>query len=81
MLALRGDHSNWYGILTYNSASRDIEDGRRVQSLQPRARRLGGQPINRHGLPFGLTEEFVEIYRLHSLLPEELRLRDAARAT
>ena len=34
-----------------------------------------GNPINRHHSPFGLTEEFVEVYRLHSLLPETLQLR------
>ena len=36
---------------------------------------LVGNHINKHGKPFGLTEEFVEVYRLHSLLPEELQLR------
>ena len=36
---------------------------------------LVGNRINKHGSPFGLTEEFVEVYRLHSLLPEALRLQ------
>ena len=34
-----------------------------------------GNPVNKHGRAFGLTEEFVEVYRLHSLLPETLQLR------
>jgi hypothetical protein len=34
-----------------------------------------GNPVDKHGRGFGLTEEFVEVYRLHSLLPEELVLR------
>jgi hypothetical protein len=34
-----------------------------------------GNPINKHGSPVGLTQEFVEVYRLHSLLPETFRLR------
>ena len=34
-----------------------------------------GNPINRHHCAFGLSEEFVEVYRLHSLLPETLQLR------
>ena len=34
-----------------------------------------GNPIDKHGQPFGLTEEFVEVYRLHSLLPETIRIR------
>jgi len=33
-----------------------------------------GNPINKHNSEYGLTEEFVEIYRLHSLLPESLKL-------
>ena len=36
---------------------------------------LVGNSINKHGAPYGLTEEFVEVYRLHSLLPETLRFR------
>ena len=34
-----------------------------------------GNPINRHHCVYGLSEEFVEVYRLHSLLPETLQLR------
>ena len=34
-----------------------------------------GNPIDKHGCAFGLSEEFVEVYRLHSLLPETLQLR------
>ena len=34
-----------------------------------------GNPIDKHGSPFGLTEEFAEVYRLHSLLPEALQAR------
>jgi alpha-dioxygenase len=41
---------------------------------------LGGlvglkKPIN-HGIPYSLTEEFVSVYRMHSLLPDYLDLRD-----
>uniref|UniRef100_A0A2N9ELS2 Uncharacterized protein n=1 Tax=Fagus sylvatica TaxID=28930 RepID=A0A2N9ELS2_FAGSY len=41
---------------------------------------LGGlvglkKPIN-HGVPYSLTEEFVSVYRMHSLLPDYLDLRD-----
>lgn len=34
-----------------------------------------GNPIDKHGEPFGLTQEFVEVYRLHSLLPETLKFK------
>ncbi|THG20923.1 hypothetical protein TEA_024627 [Camellia sinensis var. sinensis] len=41
---------------------------------------LGGlvglrKPEN-HGVPYSLTEEFVSVYRMHSLLPDHLLLRD-----
>lgn len=29
-----------------------------------------------HGVPYSLTEEFVGVYRMHSLLPDQLHLRD-----
>ncbi|KAF4385231.1 hypothetical protein G4B88_026514, partial [Cannabis sativa] len=29
-----------------------------------------------HGIPYSLTEEFVSVYRMHSLLPEKFILRD-----
>jgi hypothetical protein len=37
---------------------------------------LVGNSIDKHGEPYGLTEEFVEVYRLHSLLPESLTIED-----
>lgn len=29
-----------------------------------------------HGVPYSLTEEFVSVYRMHSLLPDEIVLRN-----
>lgn len=29
-----------------------------------------------HGVPYSLTEEFVSVYRMHSLLPDKIILRD-----
>ena len=29
-----------------------------------------------HGVPYSLTEEFVSVYRMHSLLPDEIVIRD-----
>ena len=49
---------------------------RRYPKSRVRNPELGGvvgNPINKHDQPYGLTEEFVEVYRLHSLLPETLR--------
>lgn len=33
------------------------------------------KPID-HGVPYSLTEEFVSVYRMHSLLPDEIILRN-----
>ncbi len=42
---------------------------------------LSGYPGSRkdhYGVPFTLTEEFVSVYRLHPLLPDDFRFRSAA---
>ncbi|CAI9113502.1 OLC1v1014114C1 [Oldenlandia corymbosa var. corymbosa] len=33
-----------------------------------------------HGIPYSLTEEFVSVYRMHSLLPDKILLRDTRTA-
>jgi hypothetical protein len=70
-------NSNWYGILTYKFRKPDKR--KTVAEFNVASPELGGlvgNHINRHNVPFGLAEEFVEVYRLHSLLPEELNIRD-----
>ncbi len=72
-----GLNSNWYGMLTYRF--RDAKDRKTLAEFNVSSPELGGlvgNDINKHGQPFGLTEEFTEVYRLHSLLPESLRLKD-----
>lgn len=34
-----------------------------------------------HGVPYSLTEEFVSVYRIHSLLPDEIVLRNIKSTT
>jgi hypothetical protein len=62
-LAMR---ANWHGLL-----------GRRFRK---RFGRLGngevlsgipGSPTDHHGVPFSLTEEFVAVYRMHPLIPDD----------
>jgi hypothetical protein len=71
-----GLNSNWYGLLTYKmrkgKARKTLSE---VNIRNPELGGIVGNPINRHHSPFGLSEEFVEVYRLHSLLPETLELR------
>jgi hypothetical protein len=71
-----GLNSNWYGLLTYK-----LRKGKARKTLyevnirNPELGGIVGNPINRHDCAFGLSEEFVEVYRLHSLLPETLEVR------
>jgi Animal haem peroxidase/Tetratricopeptide repeat len=71
-----GLNSNWYGLLTYlmrkGKARKTLSE---VNIRNPELGGIVGNPINRHHCVFGLSEEFVEVYRLHSLLPETLELR------
>jgi hypothetical protein len=61
--------ANWYGIL-----------GRRLGKLSSNEV-LGGIPgstTDHHGVPYSLTEEFVAVYRMHPLLPDEFTFRSIA---
>jgi hypothetical protein len=76
-----GLNSNWYGLFTYL-----LQKGKARKTLSEvniRNAELGGivgNPINQHGCAFGFSEEFVEVYRLHSLLPEKLELQKRGKA-
>lgn len=37
---------------------------------------VGLKQPNNHGVPYSLTEEFIAVYRMHSLLPDSLQLRN-----
>jgi Animal haem peroxidase len=71
-----GLNSNWYGLLTYlmhkGKARKTLSE---INIRNPELGGIVGNPINRHDSVFGFSEEFVEVYRLHSLLPETLQLR------
>ncbi|KAI3808705.1 hypothetical protein L1987_24663 [Smallanthus sonchifolius] len=66
-----GMRANWYGLLgkrfkdTYGHVG-----GRYLGGL------VGLKKPNNHGVPYSLTEEFVSVYRLHSLVPDHLLIRD-----
>ncbi|KAB5531799.1 hypothetical protein DKX38_018469 [Salix brachista] len=67
---LAGMRINWYGFL-----------GKKIKDLFGH---IGGPVLSGlvglrrprdHGVPYSLTEEFVSVYRMHSLLPEKFILR------
>ena len=69
-------NANWFGLLVnffHHGKARKTFDEIKVRN--PEMGGVVGNPIDKHGRGFGLTEEFVEVYRLHSLLPEDLVLR------
>ncbi|XP_076891583.1 alpha-dioxygenase PIOX-like [Bidens hawaiensis] len=63
--------ANWYGILgkrfkdTFGHVGGPILGGL-----------VGLKKPNNHGVPYSLTEEFASVYRMHSLLPDQLIIRD-----
>jgi hypothetical protein len=76
-----GLNANWYGLLT--NLFRSGKNRKTVANINVRNPELGGvvgNPIDKHDQPFGLTQEFVEVYRLHSLLPETLKCKQMGAA-
>ena len=72
----KGMRANWYGLLT-DLFDRDVHP-KALEQLRIKNRELGGILGNPTGsaAKFGLSEEFTAVYRLHSLLPDQLRLGD-----
>jgi len=69
-------NANWYGILTnLFQRGKDRDTLAEINLNNPELGGVVGNPIDKHGQPYGLTEEFTEVYRLHSLLPESLQIR------
>ena len=71
-----GLNANWFGLLT--NVFRAGSERKTLSEFNVRNPEMGGLVGNRldkHGHPFSFAEEFVEVYRLHSLLPEFIRLQ------
>src|SRR5262249_17233728 len=70
VLALR---TNWWGL-----------EGERLDKLVGRltknevVRGIPGSPTNFSGVPYSLTEEFVCVYRMHPLIPDDYSFRAVA---
>jgi len=66
-----GLKTNWYGRFSKlqnvfpKLADNDIFSG------------IPGSPTEHHGVPFSLTEEFVSVYRMHTLMPDHFTIRSA----
>ena len=62
--------ANWWGLLGERF---DRRWGRLTQ--WDLLRGIPGSPTNHHGVPFSLTEEFVAVYRMHPLIPDDFTFR------
>ncbi|MFI1280151.1 peroxidase family protein [Streptomyces sp. NPDC020858] len=68
-----GMRANWYGLL-----------GRRVHRLLGRLSEsevlsgIAGGRTDHFGVPYALTEEFVAVYRMHPLVPDDWSFRSVA---
>jgi hypothetical protein len=65
--------TNWYGLITQTFGG---QRKRVLEEIPITSRELGGILGNPQGTfaKYGLSEEFTAVYRLHSLLPDELRV-------
>ena len=69
---IKAMHVNWWGILGERF---DKRFGRVTNSQVLRG--IIGAPTHDHGIPYSLTEEFVSVYRMHPLIPDEFIFRSA----
>ncbi len=65
--------TNWWGLEGHRL---DRLIGRRTSNEVIRG--IPGSPTALHGVPFQLTEEFVAVYRMHPLIPDEFSFRALA---
>ncbi|HKU40810.1 MAG TPA: peroxidase family protein, partial [Polyangiales bacterium] len=68
-------NSNWYGFLTnLRRTRRERKTVATINIADPIAGGIVGNATDNHGVPYALTREFLSVYRLHSLLPDQLEL-------
>lgn len=63
-------HANWWGLV----GERFTKRFGRLGSSEAISG-IPGSPTNHHGVPYSLTEEFVGVYRMHPLLPDDYQFR------
>jgi hypothetical protein len=65
--------ANWFGVLgeQFDRIFGRITDDEVLQGIP-------GSSTNDHGVPYSLTEEFVAVYRMHPLIPDDFIFRSVA---
>lgn len=76
-----GMGANWWGLL--ETMSKDWKDRRVDNGWEPKDAVLGGivgGKRDNHGKPYGLSEDFVEVYRLHAGMLDHVDVRPVGAA-
>ena len=68
-----GMRANWWGL-----AGRAARQALRPATSSEVISGIPGSPTNHHGVPYSLTEEFVAVYRMHPLIPDDYSFRSLA---
>ncbi|CAH1780638.1 unnamed protein product [Owenia fusiformis] len=71
--------SNWYGVSLIESTNGNKAVADYLAGLYPMLSQgipgAIGNPKDTRGVPFALSEEFVAVYRLHPLVPDNIEIR------
>lgn len=68
---------NWFGLLGERLGTRFQRRFGRI-GTSALVHGIPGSPTTHHGVPYSLTEEFVAVYRMHPLIPDEFTFRSLA---
>ena len=67
-----------HGATGGGSRARRLDSASAASRTNEEISGIPGSPTDHHGAPYSLTEEFVAVYRLHPLLPDDFRFRSLA---
>lgn len=67
-----GMHANWWGIVG-EKLTKAIG---RISKTSEAISGIPGSTVDHQGIPYSLTEEFVSVYRMHSLIPGKIKCRE-----
>jgi hypothetical protein len=66
-----GLRTNWYGFLP------DLQNVFSALNNNELISGIPGSPTAHHAAPYSMTEEFVSVYRMHTLMPDDYTIRSA----